>query len=164
MLWEGSQDDCRCSGWTHAVCGTVGTPGERAGVCGAGSGNAVGMKWEAVRKGQVMAGPQGGMKDLDVMGWAMQPLEGFEQMQGPEKGEDVKTTAATPRLWGPRLGHWLPESRRSPRTRLEGRRVSHCRAQHPELGLALPRPLNSPFLAYTQALGHPWRPFPLLAG
>lgn len=72
------------------------------------------MKWEAMRKGQVTAGPQGGMKDLDVMGWAMQPLEGFEQMQGPEKWEDVKTTAATPRLWGPCHVHWLPESRRSP--------------------------------------------------
>lgn len=46
----------------------------------------VGVKWEVVWMGRIKMGPQSQPRHLDVMGWAMQPLEGFEQVRDLRRG------------------------------------------------------------------------------
>lgn len=133
-------------GRTDAVCGTLGSPGESV----VSQGEAVRMGWVTSQTGH-----------LDVMGWAVRPLEESEQ----EKWVDVKTTEAKPWLWGLCCGHWLPgvwEKSVGPAQRQV--RESCRRISVLSWGLALPGQCAAAFLAYARTRGHQWRRVPLLSG
>lgn len=45
-----------------------------------GGAEAVGIKWQVVRMEQIPMGPQSPTEQLGPDGWAMEPLECFEQV------------------------------------------------------------------------------------